>query len=150
MKYIAYGSNMNLEQMAHRCPGSRVVCKGELHGWKLVFNIHADIIRTGREADVTPVIVWEIAPEDWRRLDRYEGFPRYYVKEEVETHLDSGKVETCIAYVMAPGRKGYAPPEDGYFNIIREGYRAHDIDTSPLYAALDSTRRGRRESRAFD
>lgn len=141
MKYIAYGSNMNLEQMAYRCPGSRVVGKGELHGWKLVFNLHAGIIHTGRKEDVTPVIVWEIAPEDWHRLDRYEGFPRYYVKEEVETYLDNGTMETCVAYVMAPGRKGYAPPEDFYFNIIKVGYQEHDIDTLPLYVALDESER---------
>ena len=138
MNYIAYGSNMNLEQMAYRCPGSRVVGKGELHGWKLVFNVHADILPGGEE-DVTPVVVWKIAPEDWRRLDRYEGYPRYYVKEEIETYLESGENETCIAYVMAPSRKGYAPPDDHYFRIIEEGYQEHGLDTTPLHAALDES-----------
>ena len=66
MHYIAYGSNMNLEQMVYRCPGSTVVGVGTLHGWKLVFNVHADIIPTGDDADMTPVVIWNIAPEDWR------------------------------------------------------------------------------------
>lgn len=140
MNYIAYGSNMNLEQMAYRCPGSRAVSKGELHGWKLVFNVHADILPGGTE-DVTPVVVWEIAPEDWRRLDRYEGYPRYYVKEEIETHLEGGGIETCVAYVMAPGRKGYAPPDAHYFGIIEQGYRENGIDVRPLYDALAESRR---------
>ena len=50
MLYVAYGSNMNLEQMAYRCPNSYVVCNGELHGWKLVFNFHADVVK-GKKKD---------------------------------------------------------------------------------------------------
>ena len=32
--YIAYGSNINLEQMAHRCPNSKVVSKEMMKGYK--------------------------------------------------------------------------------------------------------------------
>ena len=35
--YIAYGSNLNLEQMKHRCPTAEVVGKSTLHGWRLRF-----------------------------------------------------------------------------------------------------------------
>lgn len=139
MHYIAYGSNMNAEQMAYRCPGSVIVGKGSVKGWKLVFNVHADII-PGKLTDVTPVIVWDIADEDWRSLDLYEGYPRYYVKQEIETELENGGIERCIAYVMAPGRKGYAPPDDYYFDVIEEGYLSHGIDTLPLYEALAESR----------
>lgn len=53
MYYIAYGSNMNLAQMARRCPGARVVGMGLLRGWKLTFNVHADNVPGGAE-DATP------------------------------------------------------------------------------------------------
>jgi len=136
MKYIAYGSNMNLEQMAYRCPNSKVVCNGLLYGWKLVFNVHADIIPTENVEDTVPVVVWEIAPEDWKMLDRYEGYPRYYVKEEVETWLENGRVESCIAYVMAKDRKGYEPPYQNYFDIIQRGCQENGIDVNYLYDAV--------------
>ena len=31
--YIAYGSNINLEQMAHRCPNSKVVSTEMMQGY---------------------------------------------------------------------------------------------------------------------
>ena len=33
--YIAYGSNINLEQMANRCPNSKVIGKEMLKGYEL-------------------------------------------------------------------------------------------------------------------
>ena len=36
-KYIAYGSNLNLAQMARRCPTAKVVGKGEIKDYELLF-----------------------------------------------------------------------------------------------------------------
>lgn len=36
-KYIAYGSNLNLGQMARRCPTARVIGKGEIKDHELLF-----------------------------------------------------------------------------------------------------------------
>ena len=35
--YIAYGSNLNLPQMAHRCPSAKVVGASEIKNYALVF-----------------------------------------------------------------------------------------------------------------
>lgn len=140
MLYLAYGSNMNLGQMDYRCPNSKVVCNGELRGWKLVFNVHADVIKTDNEEDVVPVVAWDIGSnEDWRRLDMYEGYPSYYIKEIVNVILDNGEVEEAIVYVMADNRKGICPPSKGYFECIEQGYMDNGIDLSYLYEALDYT-----------
>ena len=139
MKYIAYGSNMNLNQMAWRCPASKVVGMGLLYGWKLVFNTHADIIPTGNDADTVPVVIWNIADGDWLSLDHYEGFPRYYVKEEIETMFENGHSEKCVAYVMAKDRKGYMPPYQDYFDVILQGCTSNGIDVNYLYDALNES-----------
>lgn len=136
MLYVAYGSNMNLEQMAHRCPKSKVVCNGELHGWKLVFNVHADVIK-GKKNDIVPVVVWDIDDRDWRMLDMYEGYPSYYIKETVNVMLDNGKKAKAIVYVMASNRKGISPPASSYFNCIFKGYMDNGINTDYLFDALD-------------
>ena len=136
MLYVAYGSNMNLEQMAYRCPNSKVVGNGKLCGWKLVFNVHADIIKSNKN-DIVPVVVWNIADEDWRMLDRYEGYPSYYVKEVVDVVLDNGETEEAIVYVMAENRKGIYPPASSYFNCIFKGYIDNGIYTYYLFDALD-------------
>ena len=41
--YVAYGSNLNLEQMAGRAPKAQPLGAGYLKGWKLVFRRAVDI-----------------------------------------------------------------------------------------------------------
>ena len=84
--YIAYGSNLNLAQMAARCPSASVYAKGVLNNWELVYrghkaNSHATIIR--KQDSTVPVLVWEIQPADEYRLDIYEGYPYYYFKKNI-------------------------------------------------------------------
>ena len=137
MLYLAYGSNMNLEQMDYRCPNSYVVCNGKLNGYRLVFNIHADIVKTNNNNDFVPVVVWNVADNDWSRLDMYEGYPSYYVKESVNVVLDNGKIEQAVVYVMANNRKGICPPYQNYFDCIELGYIENGIDVEYLYDALE-------------
>lgn len=136
MLYCAYGSNCSLSQMAYRCPNSYVVSNGKLKGYKLVFNVHADVIKTNNENDFVPVVVWNIADSDWDRLDMYEGYPLYYVKESVNVILDDGRTENAIVYVMADDKKGIRRPSKDYFECIEEGYIANGIDVKYLYEAV--------------
>ena len=57
--YIAYGSNLSVEQMAVRCPDARVVGNAILYGWQLLFKGCATI-EPNPERN-TPVLVWEIS-----------------------------------------------------------------------------------------
>lgn len=137
MLYVAYGSNMNLEQMSFRCPNSKVIGTGKLNGWKLVFNFHADIIK-GKEKDEVPVVVWDINNKnDWKTLDMYEGCPSYYVKEMVEVALDNGENKEAIVYVMTDNRKGICPPSKSYFDGIISGCIDNGINVGYLYDALE-------------
>jgi gamma-glutamylcyclotransferase (GGCT)/AIG2-like uncharacterized protein YtfP len=136
MLYVAYGSNMNLEQMSYRCPKAKVIGNGKLNGWKLVFNCHADIVKKNNSE--VPVVVWDINDEyEWYRLDMYEGYPHYYIRKTVDVVLDNGTKEKAIVYVMADDRKGISPPSKGYFDGIIKGCIANKINTEYLYDALD-------------
>ena len=135
MLYVAYGSNMNIEQMAFRCPKSRIVGNGIIKGWRLIFNIHADIIEAS-EYDEVPVVCWEIDDSEWKNLDRYEGYPSYYVKRLVSVEMDGGGTKKCIVYVMNDSRKGISPPYRSYFDVCLQGYIDNGIDTEYLYDAL--------------
>lgn len=137
MLYVAYGSNMNLDQMAYRCPNSVVVGTGKLHGWELVFNIHADIIETGDISDELPVVIWDIADEDWASLDMYEGYPMYYIRRGIEVEFDDGGSDIAIVYIMADNRKGICPPSKSYFDGIVRGCIDNRIDIEYLYDALE-------------
>lgn len=35
--YVAYGSNLNVQQMSYRCPGATVAFTGYLINWKLLY-----------------------------------------------------------------------------------------------------------------
>ena len=84
--YIAYGSNINLEQMAYRCPNSKVVGTRMIPDYELEFRGVATIVP--KEGAEVPVLLWEIDQRDELSLDRYEGFPRMYRKELFEVEVD--------------------------------------------------------------
>ena len=73
--YVAYGSNLNKQQMRHRCPSAKPVYTGYLNNWELVYRgsktgSYATIRR--KKGDRVPVVVWGIQHSDERNLDIYE------------------------------------------------------------------------------
>ena len=132
--YIAYGSNINLEQMAYRCPNSKIVSKEMLKGYELEFRGVATIVPNDKSE--VPILIWEIDGRDEHSLDKYEGFPNYYRKELFEIDVNGEKKE-CMAYLMNSGH--ISPPMSYYYNVIKQGYEANDMDTSYLRAALEKS-----------
>lgn len=135
---IAYGSNLSEEQMAYRCPDAVIAGKGVLKDWKLAFGKHATI-EPCKGCEV-PVLIWEISEEDEKHLDRYEGFPTYYVKEYLDvvmTDLDgnSPAVVNAMVYIMTDIQK-YGQPSSAYYYTIREGYERFGFDLDGLKYAL--------------
>lgn len=138
MYYVAYGSNINLEQMAYRCPNSEVVCTGFLNDYKLVYNRHANVIQC--KGEKTPVLLWDINRRDWKNLDLYEGYPNYYYKEVVEIEKDNGETCKAVIYLMTDFKKqrnSDIPPSFDYFKCIAKGYVANDMDLSYLYESIN-------------
>jgi len=135
--YIAYGSNLNLDQMAKRCPTAKVAGTAELEGYDLLFRGG----RTGAVATVepledgkVPVLLWKLKPQDERALDIYEGWPSFYRKEIHEIEL-GGKTVPAMVYVMNDGHD-YGEPSDYYYNTIREGYESAGFDLDYLDDAV--------------
>ena len=79
--YIAYGSNINLEQMAYRCPHSKVVGTSEIKDFELEFRGVATIVP--KENASVPVLIWELDERDLPTLNKYEGWPRLYRQEKM-------------------------------------------------------------------
>lgn len=135
--YVAYGSNLNLEQMERRCPTAKVVGTAELKDHELLFRGSSDsAVATvePKEGASVPVLLWDIQPGDEKALDRYEGFPRLYGKEDMSVDMGDRTVEAMV-YVMTPGREPGLPSEL-YYGIIQEGYRSAGFDPSVLEAAV--------------
>ena len=121
MVYIAYGSNMVEDQMAFRCPEARLIGTGYITGARLEFYLHATVERTGDKRNRVPVAVWDINSRDEKSLDRYEGFPHYYVKETWTVHMDDGSEIEGMVYIMNMIRQ--SPPLNSYDQGIAEAYR---------------------------
>ena len=143
--YLAYGSNLNLTQMAERCPGAKAVGKGELPGWRLAFRGSQRgyyLTLLPEPEGKVPVGVWEVTPEDVRRLDDYEGYPEFYYKTELEVEYSSGgeeRRERALVYIM---REGYGPgaPTEAYYQGCIEGFRSFGLDTAGLEEAYREVR----------
>ena len=131
MKYIAYGSNLNLGQMARRCPTAKVVGTALLQDYQLTFRCVATIVPKG--GAVTPVGVWEIDEQAELSLDRYEGYPHLYRKEYLDV-VCNGEKMNCLVYIMNDGLPSL--PNMGYFNAIRDGYRDVGLDESFLITSV--------------
>lgn len=138
--YLAYGSNLNKEQMARRCPDAKPVCSWTMIGFQLVFRRGFLTIEPKIGAEV-PCGVWEISDQDEKNLDRYEGFPRFYRKEHFLVEVPdpeelTGKLVTALAYVMNDGFP-LEVPSDHYFYTVMFGYRDFGLDRAPLIEAYE-------------
>ena len=129
--YIAYGSNLNLEQMARRCPTAEVVGTAVMRNWRLLFCGVATIERY--HGGKVPVLVWDIKPADEAALDIYEGYPRLYRKESVRITLN-GKQVRAMVYIM--DGKRLSQPSAGYYGSIRAGYESAGFDVGILNKAV--------------
>ena len=139
--YIAYGSNMNLPQMAFRCPTAKPVGTALLADHELLFRggrRGAVATVAPKEGFIVPVLVWDIKPRDEMALDQYEGYPYFYGKQMMDVELGDKSVP-AMAYVMTPGHSaGY--PSEFYLNVIAEGYKSAGFDLGILDAAVERTK----------
>lgn len=132
--YIAYGSNINLEQMAFRCPHSKVVGTSEIKGYELEFRGVATIVP--KKGATVPVLIWELDARDLPTLNKYEGYPSFYRQEKKSFEMD-GKTYEGMAYLMNRGT--ISPPSQQYYNTILQGYRENGLDASYLQTALENS-----------
>lgn len=144
--YIAYGSNMDEEQMAFRCPTAKLLGKSKVEGHQLLFKgsltgAYATI--EPKEGSTVPVLIWKIGAEDEASLDRYEGFPTFYYKKELEITIN-GKRETAMAYIMDERRR-LGEPSRYYYDVLERVYKKFGFDMKILEDALAvSSRRSNR------
>ena len=140
--YIAYGSNLNVDQMGTRCPTARPLGTTVLKDRRLTFRGS----KTGAYLTIdqcpgaeTPVAGWEVSDSDILRLDRYEGFPDFYDREEVwiayrglRTHRQ--RTVKAFVYVMT-GNRPVGIPSNGYMRTCLDGYDAFGFSRRYLFEA---------------
>lgn len=138
--YVAYGSNLNLRQMNYRCPTAKLYGTGIIEDYELQFkgypnSAYATI--APKEGASVPVAVWEIQPQDEAYLDRYEGYPSHYFKQDVPVQLDGEEV-TAMVYIMNL-KMQFGLPSTGYYQTVYEGYNDCELDIDVLNEAVKNS-----------
>ena len=141
--YAAYGSNMSVEQMRVRTPDAVIVGTGILKDWRLLFRTFATIKKC--KGYSVPVLVWKISEQDEKNLDRYEGYPQFYVKRNLKIYVTGlngnhfGEVNAMV-YIMtkkATDTRSINPiPSEHYYSILHSGYKRFGFDGKILTEAL--------------
>ena len=140
--YIAYGSNLNVQQMRWRCPGARIIGTSELQDYRLLFkgSKTGSYLTVEPEKGCTvPVAVWEVTDQDELALDRYEGYPSFYYKTEMTLDVKgirTGKLRhrRAFVYIMREERP-YGIPTSSYLSICGQGYRFFGFPVDKLLEA---------------
>ena len=90
--YIAYGSNLNLGQMARRCPTAEIVQTAYLRNYRLMFRGKGAAVATveKHKGSKVPVLIWQLQPSDERALDAYDTPSRSYFDTIRQGYEDSG------------------------------------------------------------
>lgn len=144
---IAYGSNLVESRMKTRCPDAEVYGTSVIHGYRMLFKQSCTGAYATLEQDANcsiPVVIYRVTAEDEAKLDRFEGYPRYYRKQEflLPVWARNGKKRknraSCIAYIMHEYRLLGEPPAE-YFSLLDDGYTRWGFDHEILFKALEDS-----------
>lgn len=136
--YIAYGSNLNIRQMKYRCPGALVVGTGFIKDYELLFKgskTGSYLTIEEKKGSSVPVAIWKVDEHHEKALDRYEGYPNFYYKKEIEIDFISLKRKLphhakAFVYIMHEDRQ-LGVPSIEYVRVCLEGYKTFGF--SPKY-----------------
>lgn len=135
--YFAYGSNLHMAQMAERCPDSVPVKPCVIPDKRLLFDGVLSI--EDKKGCSVPGALYETSADDERKLDRYEGYPKFYVKRHTHVTID-GVRRKVYYYVFNPesyhGHNEY-PPNPYYWNVCVTGYHNWRLPIAALAKARE-------------
>jgi hypothetical protein len=125
--YFAYGSNMDSNQMAERCPGAEAVGTGVLQDYRFIIN-QRGFATLRQEADVsTPGVLWTLNPAHQQALDKHEGFSAgVYDKSFRAVRRDTGEVVQALVYIDHRNQQ-IGTPNDSYLERVIAGAESHGL-----------------------
>ena len=142
--YLAYGSNLSVEQMAKRCPDAIYVGTAELKDYQLLFKQGSSgtyLTVEPKDGSRVPVLVWRISKKDEKELDYYEAYPSLYYKTtmlvEIKPFIGENTTESieALIYIMHEDRPLGSPAQE-YYDVCAEGYQRFGFDLTILEGAL--------------
>lgn len=147
--YLAYGSNLNVYQMRHRCPTAKVVGTAWIEGYELLFKgsySGSYLTIEKKEGSKVPVVVWGVERSDELSLDRYEGYPNFYYKQVMDISYTDFKTQApkkcnAFVYIMHEERE-LGIPSNSYIQTCSIGYATFGFDLQFLQNAYNKSVEG--------
>lgn len=133
--------------MKRRCPTATILATANLKGYELLFKgslTGSYLTIEKNESGSVPVAIWEVNPADELALDRYEGYPNFYYKQNIKLTckgIRTGKRRTitAFAYIMHEDRP-IGIPSEFYLRTCLDGYEAFGFDKRVLINAYNKCR----------
>lgn len=128
MYYFAYASNLNLKQMAERCPDSQPGSRARLPNYKLIFagwsrNWRGGVATIRRSTgDRVLGAIYEITKKDLALLDRHEGYPDINDHLNVKVVTEDDEFVDAVTYINVKQQERTAPSPQ-YLAVIQQGYK---------------------------
>lgn len=122
--YFAYGSNLCVRQMAHRCPGAADPRPARLadHNWLINQRGVATVKRFG--GSIVHGVLWRVTDHDLAALDSAEGVPVRYRRDRLVVDTADGASD---AWVYIDHRVDPGSPRPGYLERIIDGAHHHKL-----------------------
>lgn len=130
MIYFAYGSNMDLEQMQQRCPGTKVIGVGRLANYRMAFTRWSRSWKSGT-ADILPDrddsvygALYDLNMDGLKKMDKFADYPNSYVRQDVIVACGEERLP-AMTYVAR--RIGIYLPSRSYIGKMVRGAQSHNI-----------------------
>ena len=108
MYYFAYGSNLHPVRLQDRVPSAKLICTIQLEKHSLKFHkkshdgsAKCNIIETGKSSDFIHGVIYVLAAEHKKNLDKFEGNGFGYKDKIIELQYQ-GKQYSCFSYFAQP------------------------------------------------
>ena len=134
LPYFSYGSNMNFQQMAQRCPGAKVGQICHLPDWRYFINGNGYAGIEKFSGGLVRGCLWSLLPEHWLALDQYEGVSGgYYEKKKIHV-INRRNEESLPVWGYSANDYDYGIPSSSYQGIVIQG--ARDVNLPESYLPL--------------
>jgi hypothetical protein len=139
--YFAFGSNMDADQMATRCPGAIALGTATLEAHRLVFRGPSRKRGGGvLSVDAAPScevrgVLYEVTTAHLEALDRFEGAPEWYVRAQHSVTTDDGGLQSATIYRL-PERVQEMPPTPAYVAQVATAFDVLSLCHDPLEDAV--------------
>jgi gamma-glutamylcyclotransferase len=149
--YFAYGSNLWLHQMHLRCPSAQYIGLAKLTGYKWIISQrgYANVVETssssaskkngkddGEYDNVVYGMLYSLTPSDEEKLDKNEGVPIAYTKEDLECDIwlhQPGPVDPAFPHLINPIDTTTEPSETKELLVYVDRVRVEEGESREEY-----------------